>query len=176
LNFNAQKTAVSSASVVNGIVRVSAADDTTASILLESHYFFVPNHWFFNNVPPGAWGHGPFVGIIANVAGTNNSSTTTNASSTATANSNVISGYVLGWMIGFREASWTQDKTKGAWVPSYSGTGSWNFGIGFSVNPNAQTLGDGLVANEPLPAGETAIRFKTQPLYGVMLVSSFSFE
>jgi hypothetical protein len=43
------------------------------------------------------------------------------------------------------------------------------------VNPNAQTLGDGLVANAPLPAGETAIRFKTQPLYGVMLVSSFSF-
>ncbi len=175
LNFNAQRgKAVSSASVVNGIVRVSGVDDTTASILLESHYFFVPNRGFFG-VPPGAWGHGPFVGIIANVTGTNNSSTSTNATSTATAASGIISGYALGWMIGFRQPTWTQNTDKTAWVPSYNGSSSWNFGVGFSVNPNAQTLGDGLVANAPLPAGETAIRFKSQPLYGVILVSSFSF-
>jgi hypothetical protein len=73
LNFNAQKSAVSSASVINGIVRVSGVDDTTASIVLESHYFFVPSSPFFT-VPAGAWGHGPFVGIVANVAGTNSNS------------------------------------------------------------------------------------------------------
>ena len=175
LNFNAQRgRAVSSASVVNGIVRVSGVDDTTASLLLESHYFFVPNHWFFS-VAPGAWGHGPFVGIIANVTGTNNSSTSSNATNAATASNGIISGYALGWMIGFREPTWTQNTAKTAWIPSYNGSASWNFGIGFSVNPNAQTLGDGLSANAPLPAGETAIRFKSQPLYGVILVSSFSF-
>jgi hypothetical protein len=35
-------------------------------------------------------------------------------------------------------------------------------------------LGDGLVANQPIPPGDQ-IRFKTEPRYGIMLLSSFSF-
>jgi hypothetical protein len=53
---------------------------------------------------------------------------------------------------------------------------SWNFGIGLRVDPNAKVLGDGIVANAPLPAGESSpVRTKTEPRLGVMLMSSFSF-
>jgi hypothetical protein len=181
LNFLAQKGTVASASVVNGIVRATAVDDTTASLLLESHYFFVPNEAFLGltSVPKGTWGHGPFVAIVTGAtAGNGGNGGTT---------SNVIDAYALGWMIGFRVPStWVQckkgdtscgntDTNHSSWVPTYSGSSSWNFGVGFSVNPNAQTLGDGIIPNQPLPAGETSIRYKTQPLYGVILVSSFSF-
>jgi len=62
----------------------------------------------------------------------------------------------------------------GGWNATY-GSSSWNFGIGLRVDPAAQVLGDGIVANQPLPAGETTIRFKNEVHYGVMLLSSFSF-
>jgi hypothetical protein len=52
---------------------------------------------------------------------------------------------------------------------------SWNFGVGLRVDPKAQVLADGFIANQPPPAGETAVRFKTEPRYGIMLLSSFSF-
>jgi hypothetical protein len=54
---------------------------------------------------------------------------------------------------------------------------SWNFGIGLRVDPGAKVLGDGIVANQPLPVGESSnpIRTKLEPRLGVMLLSSFSF-
>jgi hypothetical protein len=54
-------------------------------------------------------------------------------------------------------------------------TQSWNLGVGLRVDPGAKVLGDGIVINQPLPAGETAIRYKTEPRLGVMVLSSFSF-
>jgi hypothetical protein len=56
-----------------------------------------------------------------------------------------------------------------------SPTSSWNFGIGLRVDPKSQVLGDGIIVNQPLPAGESTIRFKTEPRLGLMLLSSFSF-
>jgi hypothetical protein len=56
-----------------------------------------------------------------------------------------------------------------------SPTQSWNFGVGLRIDPHAQVLGDGIFANQPLPAGETAIRYKNEPRAGIMLLSSFSF-
>jgi hypothetical protein len=157
LSLNTQSTSrVTSASVVNGIVRVTQTDDASADFVLETHYFFVPNRNFFS-VPQGDWGHGPFVGIVASPTGTN-----------------VIAAYTLGWMIGFREPSWTYDDKAKQWNATYS-TSSWNFGIGVRVDPSVQVLGQGLVANQPLPAGETSIRYENKPGYGLMLLSSFSF-
>jgi hypothetical protein len=100
------------------------------------------------------WAHGPFVAI--EVGG--------GTSATPSANG-PITGYAMGWMIGFRHPN----------SASSSSTQSWNFGLGLRVDPKAQILGDGIVANGPLPAGETAIRYKTEPRVGVMLLSSFSF-
>jgi hypothetical protein len=156
LSMNASKSRVTSATLTStNIVRVTATADASAEIVLESHYFFVPNRAFFT-VPAGDWGTGPFVAIVAGTTGTD-----------------VINAYALGWMIGFREPTWNLDSNKN-WQATY-GTASWNFGVGLRVDPNAQTLGDGIVANAPLPAGETSIRYKTAPSYGVMLLSSFSF-
>jgi hypothetical protein len=155
LTLNADKVSrVTSASAVNGIVRVTGTSDAVAGIVLESHYFFVPNR-DFATVPQGAWGHGPFVAIVAGSSG-----------------SNVISAYALGWMIGFREPTWTYVNSN--WKATY-GSSSWNFGLGVRVDPSVQVLGDGDVANQPLPAGETAVRFKNVPSYGVIMISSFSF-
>jgi hypothetical protein len=114
---------VVSASVVNGIVRVNGTGNASAGLILESHYFFVPQRNFFT-VPAGAWGHGPFVAIVADTGGTN---------------SNVITAYGLGWMIGLKEPTWTDDG-KGGWKATYSNY-SWNFGVGVRIDPQAQILG-----------------------------------
>jgi hypothetical protein len=53
-------------------------------------------------------------------------------------------------------------------------TAGWNVGLGLRVTPNGKVLGDGLVANQFLPAGDS-IRYKTEPRYGLMLMSTFSF-
>jgi hypothetical protein len=156
LTVNADKVSrITSASPVNGIVRVTGTSDAVAGIVLESHYFFVPNRTLAT-IPPGAWGHGPFVAIVAGSSG-----------------SNVISAYALGWMIGLREPTWTYSSS-GGWKATY-GSSSWNFGLGVRVDPSVQVLGDGVFANLPLPAGETAVRFKNVPSYGLIMVSSFSF-
>ena len=84
LTLNLDKVSrVTSASPVNGIVRVTGMGDAVAGIVLESHYFFVPNY-SLATVPQGAWGHGPFVAIVAGSSG-----------------SNVISAYALGWMMDY---------------------------------------------------------------------------
>jgi hypothetical protein len=72
----------------------------------------------------------------------------------------------MGWMLGMRHPSN---------LVGGSPTASWNFGLGIRVTPKSQVLGDGIFANQPLPAGETVIRYKTEPRYGIMLLSSFSF-
>jgi hypothetical protein len=146
LTLNADKVSrVTSASPVNGIVRVTATNDAVAGIVLESHYFFVPSR-SFATVPEGAWGHGPFVAIVAGSSG-----------------GNVISAYALGWMIGFREPTWTYNGN--SWKATY-GSSSWNFGLGVRIDPSVQVLGDGMVANLPLPAGEPLCDSKMCPAMG----------
>ena len=96
--------------------------------------------------------HGPFVAI--EFGGGN----------TAGATNGPISGYAIGWMVGMRHP-WDDPTRKS----------SWNFGLGVRVTPAGKVLGDGINANQALPAGETAIRYKQEPRYGVMLMSTFSF-
>jgi len=82
----------------------------------------------------------------------------------ATTDAGPITGYALGWMWGLHHPGL-----------SVSNASSWNLGIGFRVDPQAKVPGDGFIANQPPPPGETAVRFKTEPRYGLMLLSSFSF-
>lgn len=147
---------VVSATTVNNIVRVTQTANASVGLVGESHYFFVP-HVPFLSVPAGDWGHGPFVAIDASAG-----------------NGDINTGFSLGWMIGFRQPTWTYDPVTRQWVGAYTNN-SWNFGVGVRVDPKAQVLGDGIVANMPLPAGETSIRLKTEARYGLMLLSSFSF-
>ena len=114
------------------------------------------------------WGHGPFVAIDAST-GTN-----------STTSSGIFAGISMGWMVGFRRISPPPPPTALNPAPqvAQADNHSWNIGIGFHINPKANVLGDGIVANMPLPAGETtsSIRLKSEPRYGVMLLTSFGFN
>jgi hypothetical protein len=155
---------VASATAVNGIVRVTdSSSNVFASLVAESHYFFVPEADFVLGnaaVPAKTWGHGPFVAIDG----------------TSANNNTIIAGFSVGWMIGFRQPrgpTAVNPYTLAKEAP-YDNN-SWNIGLGFRVDPKAQVLGDGVVANMPLPPGETTVRLKTVPRYGVMLLTSYGF-
>jgi hypothetical protein len=158
---------VADAQIVNGITRVSdSSSNVGVGFVLEAHYFF--KDWILpfanngcvnnpgrNSSPCTDVATGPFVAVEVG-GGTK-----------ATTDAGPITAYALGWMVGFHHVNPN--------LKTDTNTSSWNFGIGLRVDPQAKTLGDGFVANLPPPAGETAIRFKTQGRVGVMLLSSFSF-
>jgi len=52
---------------------------------------------------------------------------------------------------------------------------SVNVGIGVSFDPSVQVLGHGLKEGNPLPAGETEVRFKKEGQLGWALMASFTF-
>jgi len=139
---------VTKAEVVNGIVRVEEQKNDLARIMLEMHYFITPGA---RTAEEASWGHGPFVAIAPG------------------GNDKLIDAIGLGWMVGFRQKM----SEKGGvvqWAPN-----SWNFGIGFVVDANSKILGDGIRANQPLPAGESTVRLKDTSQGGIMFITSFSF-
>jgi len=159
-----------------GIVRVNEARNVGVGVVLEAHYFLrdylLPFGGFKDNCPkaaPGSvvagqtpnWlnctelGHGPFVAIEV-------------GSGTGDAAKGPVTAYALGWMVGMRHPN----------ASSTSSNVSWNFGVGFRVEPGARFLGEGIVANQPLPPGETVspVRTRSGTAYGVMLLSSFGFS
>jgi hypothetical protein len=143
-------------------VRVTdSSTNVNVGFVLEAHYFLKAKETggnYCQSTTPllllncNDWATGPFVAI--EVGG---------GTSATPAASGPITGYALGWMVGMHHPT-----------ASLSPTSSWNFGVGLRVDPKSQVLGDGLVANQPLPVGDS-IRFKTEPRLGVMLLSSFSF-
>ena len=173
------------AQLVNGIVRVS---DTTSNVnlgfVLEAHYFL--REFFLSsstmkigsrNCPAGTIylcggtevGWGPFVAIEV-----------ANGTSSAPKADSTITAFAVGMMIGFHHvapASLTVVPVNGKPTPAVEkpDTRSWNFGVGLRVDPRTQVLGDGIIVNQALPPGETAIRFKKEPRAGIILLTSFSF-
>jgi hypothetical protein len=73
---------------------------------------------------------------------------------------NIIEAIGMGLMVGFRRPS---------------GNDSFNLGIGMVIDPNTRILGDGIVADQPLPLGETEVRYKEEMQKGFLILSSFSF-
>lgn len=57
----------------------------------------------------------------------------------------IMDAIALGYIAGFK--------------PNTDGS-SHNLGVGFALQPYSRVLGDGLSKNQPLPVGETAIRYK----------------
>lgn len=139
---------VNSASIVNGIVRVTEESNEVVRVMLESHYFFVPDRELsvlgISRVPKNQWGHGPFVAIQPG-------------------SDDIVEAIAFGWMWGFKRSANAED------------TASWNIGIGAVVDPKVKVLGDGFVPNEPPPAGETEVRYKEKGQWGLLILTSFSF-
>lgn len=168
----------------NNIVRVKdTSSNVDVGIVLEVHYILRDFIWQPTSSCLGLFycrtevGIGPFVAIEV---GGGSSKALTSADS-------LITGYALGILVGLHHNNYSSAAiaaNPAAIAKSVNGTAvppapidnkSWNFGVGFRVTPKAQVLGDGIVPNQPLPLGETVIRYKTEPRFGIMLLSSFSF-
>lgn len=168
---------VEEASVVNGIVRVSKETNTSARVMLETHYLFEANRRKFLAVgDPWNWGWGPFVAIQPG-------------------SEDLIETLGGGFLVSFRRCispgadlpvtvaaadeqrdgkAPTERKTEDCAGDAEKRRGAFNVGVGVVLDPSARVLGDGLAANEPLPPGETDIRFKETDQWGVLVLFSFS--
>jgi hypothetical protein len=74
----------------------------------------------------------------------------------------LLDALALGGMIGLRRLGEANDN-------------SLNFGFGYVWNRNSKVLGDGIYANQPLPQGESEIRYKYKTLGGLIIMISFAF-
>jgi hypothetical protein len=174
-NFNMSGSRIGSATVVTdpntklNIVRVtdSSVNSVGVGFVLEAHYFMkAPYLWDYgpgdcqkrdkDNPTCSELAIGPFVAIEVG-----------NGTAATPAANGPITGYALGMMVGLKRNDPLHPDSRS----------SWNFGVGLRVDPNARVLGDGIIANQPLPAGDStsAIRYNTVARYGIMLLSSFSF-
>jgi hypothetical protein len=168
---------VEEATVVNGVVRVSKESNTSARVMLETHYLFEANRRKFLAVgDPWNWGWGPFVAIQPG-------------------SEDLVENLAGGFLVSFRRCispgavvpqavAAAEDTREGKPAPERKSDdcegdaakrrGAFNVGVGVVLDPSAKVLGDGLVANEPLPPGETEIRFKETDQWGVLVLFSFS--
>jgi hypothetical protein len=147
----------------NRIVRVkNSTSNVNVGLVLEAHYFL--RDYLFQNAAHAMFcglicsldvAHGPFVAVEVGTP------------STTAPVSGPITAYALGWMVGLHHPT-PADAT------ATSRLSSWNFGVGLRIQPDVKVLGDGIVANQPLPANDT-LRYKQEPRAGIMLLSSFSF-
>ncbi len=130
----------------NNIIRLSKQSDASVGIFLEAHYLWPTKHLLpFGLLRcPGArgsgkelkfqsttCGFGPFVGVQPG------------------GSSEIIEGIGAGVMWGF----------KGSGDNIFNST-QFNVGVGVFVDPTVQTLGAGQFQDQPLPTGETMIRFQ----------------
>ncbi|NWG90986.1 MAG: hypothetical protein HXY21_00555, partial [Parvularculaceae bacterium] len=153
---------VSEATLVGGppgIVRVTNQDNVRARIMLESHYFFTP---------PDARAFGAFGPKNPSAAQIKGDGAAPEPAkwgigpfvALQPGTENIIEAIGMGLMVGFRRGD--------------SGD-SFNIGVGVAFDPNTRTLGEGIVAGQPLPPGETDIRYLEQEQFGLLFLSSYSF-
>jgi len=131
-----------------GIVRVTREDTSSVGYLLEAHYFFTPDVAFLGmeNLK-GNWGIGPFVAVQAG-------------------SDKALSGIGFGLMLGFRRLITEPAPVSGL---------SWNIGVGALYDPSVKVLGAGMVPDQPLPAGEAAVRTTEVGSWGLLVLTSFNF-
>lgn len=147
---------VKSATLVNGLIRVSEQENLAARLLLESHYFFTPGGKVLG-LEQGDWGIGPFIALQGG-------------------STKVIEGVGAGIMFGMKRLRANARSAGPSTDDDAKKDGSsFNIGLGVFYDLNVQTLGDGLAPNKPLPTGETEIRFTKRSQSGFLVLSSFAF-
>lgn len=154
---------IGKAELINNVVRVTDSENTRARLLLESHYFFTPTN--------AKGGYAEWLGVK-------------NYSDKVDSSGAIIRRGVKNWGVGpfialqAGEGELVQAVGAGLMFglrrPG-EGSGSFNLGVGVLYDMNVRTLGDGIVENQPLPAGETEIRYKERSQSGLMILSSYSF-
>jgi len=169
-DFYVHSRRVVDAQIISGSNIVRVTDESAnvgVSFVLEAHYFLNDVFWQdgVRVRAPGGCNQGKTIVLnCTEIASGPFVAIEIGGGTKATTDAGPITGYALGWMWGLHHPSL-----------SASNTSSWHFGVGLRVDPQARVLGDGFVANQPPPPGETSVRFKTEPRFGLMLLSSFSF-
>lgn len=139
---------VDEAEVLGGIVRVSKSSNTRPRVLLETHYFW--QLAFEQRQVEVRGGRVTIkeadIGIGPFIA-------------IQGSDEQVLEAFAIGGMIGFKRSE----------------SASFNLGVGVALDPNVKTLGDGIAANQALPEGETAVRFREEGRWGIVTLASFSF-
>ncbi|NWG92413.1 MAG: hypothetical protein HXY21_07875 [Parvularculaceae bacterium] len=149
---------VTEAEVVAGLVRVTDQDNVRARIMLESHYFFVPR-------PDCSDRNTRHQKVkLAGLAANSCSQTEWGVGpfvALQPGTNEIIEAIGMGVMVGFKR--------------SRDSSNSFNIGVGIVYDPNTRTLGPDIIDGQPLPAGETEIRYLEQDQVGLLVLSSFSF-
>jgi len=176
-----QKRPVKSARIVNNTVRIDYEEYFQAGLGLEVHKFLYGGPLWSEE----SWGTfasefavGPYVSIMPGSNGIISS----------------IGGGILFGFHGWRKENKAKSppaeakpaevkpaevepaEAKSAEAKSPPSKFSMNLGFGGYAAPNVQVLGDGFEENQPPPAGETQIRYKTVTQYGWQLLLSFSYS
>jgi hypothetical protein len=172
----------------NRIVRVTDQNNVRARIMLEAHYFFTPCGSFLGHfnacVPTAVLKASNLDGdvsddvLIADIAAEEKEKENRKRVRRSAVpkralwgigpfvaieggGDSIINAIGAGLMIGFRKSA--------------ESTQSFNFGFGYVVDPNTRVLGDNVRENQPLPTGETQVRFKETAQGGLLFLTSFSF-
>jgi hypothetical protein len=132
---------------------VDDRDNASARFMLEAHYFFTPSGK-------------PLFG--SNLLGATNTNKKLEWGwgpfvALQPGSDDIIDAIAAGLMIGFKRSDDPSDDA------------SWNLGVGVVVDPNSQILGSGLVEDEPLPDGETEVRFREEEQVGILFLFSTKF-
>lgn len=142
------KKPVTSARVVNGIVRVEEGGRAQVGVVAEFHSLWAlcktnkRPHLYHCDDNVAQFGIGPVIGLKL---GSNN----------------IIDAIFLGPLFAFR--------------PNPTLANSFNIAVGGVLAPRVKVLGDGIEENNPLPAGETEVRFKNVNKFGYAILLSFAF-
>lgn len=139
---------VDTAELVNGVVRVTKTSNARPRILLETHYFFE-----FDAEEHVVTFGGRRIRIREADIGMGPFVAIQGS------DQQVIEAIAFGYMIGFKRSEST----------------SLNLGLGLALDPDVQTLGSGIEADQPLPVGETQIRYRREGRWGLVGLASFSF-
>ena len=139
---------VEEAEVVEGIVRVNKTTNHQARVLLETHYFW---RWKDEEVPIEVDGERQVIDVADIGIGP--------FAAIQSSGDEILEAIGMGVMVGFKRDS----------------RSSFNVGGGVLLDPAVKTLADGIRANEPLPPGESAVRFQEEPRWGLLVLASFSF-
>jgi hypothetical protein len=171
--------AVEKASIdANNIVRVDEEGDMRPQIFLEMHVFLNPRarqwRWYQRGKEAARMAQAMGVTRTPTMNASGNAVTPSTPTmpdpplmgfgpfiALQSSDNKVVDALTVGVMWGARKA------------PKESA--SVNIGIGLSFDPSVQVLGGGLKEEDPLPANETAVRFKKEGRFGWALMTSFTF-
>lgn len=152
---------VQEAELVGGVVRVQKDDDVQFGPILELHKFIKPlkseqlvkvgNEWVLAAEMPG--GCVPTGAVVKKVPLISMGPFVT----LRLGSDEIVESFGGGLVFGFREA---ENDT------------SLNLGLALVWDPRVQVLGDGIKPNEPLPNGETEIRYRTTNKVGILAMFS----